>query len=875
MNPADKVRVGDLLIQEGLITTEQLDRALLVQRNQKTYKPLGEVCVDLKFLSRTQLNRILNKHKKSIRIGDLLINLGLITPAQLDTALKHQKMEGGKIGESLVKLGFVTETSLLNTLTIQMGVPKIAPDFHLIDRTLLEGINEEFLLKHEVLPAFKEGDVLTVIMGNPLDEQTVLELSNVFKCKIEPAIALSEDIKHAVRQHYRKVTLGSQGVSEEDSKDLVIGDTNFSREGGDNIVGILDYIITNGIMERASDIHLEPKEKCLRVRYRVDGVLRHKTDLPISLAASLVSRIKVLSALDIAEKRRHQDGRIEARVMDIEVDLRVSVYASAYGESIVIRILRRVGELIELDALGMSPANRAIFQRMLDQPSGIILVTGPTGSGKTTALYAALNYLNDGEISIITVEDPIEYTMDGVVQGQLDARLGLTYVDFLKSMMRQDPDVIMVGEIRDSTAAEAVIQAALTGHKVLSTFHTDDTTGALLRLMDMGIDTFLISSTVVSIVAQRLVRKLCPQCRKPSVPDQNLLASFGVAPTGVDKLRFWKPIGCSRCGDTGFAGRTAVHEILIVTDAIRDAILARKTSSQIRLVARDKARLVSMREDGFYKATQGITSLEEVIRVVFQSEGDVMSDRSPEEIVASCEMLPGLIPKQPDSASIGGKTSLQKSEDSVSITDSNVSVLEGEVYRIRFDVTTIESEADQISDFFKAYQRIMEELGNPLDSDSLGEFADFIIYTVKRLEVSLKSEFVEFYVRVKEGKARIYVESLIPQKPSSSTLHTTQETGLRLIHYLMPSSGMEKALRTESSLEKRRGRYRRTASLIGFLEQEKSRQHKRGGGEYNEASSSRPQPGEEPRIRDALYAKSSVLYKKHVEELELSAYLKK
>ncbi|HID31399.1 MAG TPA: type II/IV secretion system protein, partial [Desulfobacterales bacterium] len=641
------------------------------------------------------------------------------------------------------------------------------------------------------------------------------------------------------------------------------------------VVKLADAMILLALKERASDIHLEPKEKCLRVRYRVDGVLRHKTDLPISLAASLMSRIKVLSALDIAERRRHQDGRIQARVMDTEVDLRVSVYASAYGENIVIRILHRVSELIELDALGMSPGNRAIFQRMLDQPSGIILVTGPTGSGKTTALYAALNYLNDGQRAIITVEDPIEYTMDGVVQGQLDSKLGLTYVDFLKSMMRQDPDVIMVGEIRDSTAAEAVIQAALTGHKVLSTFHTDDTTGALLRLMDMGIDTFLISSTVVSIVSQRLVRKLCPQCRKPSVPDQNLFASFGVAPTGAGKLTFYQPVGCSRCGDTGFTGRTAVHEVLIVTDAIRDAILARKTSSQIRLIARDEARLISMREDGFYKATQGITSLEEVLRVVFQNEGDEVPDRSPEEIVALCEKLPSLIPKQPDSVLIGGKTSVQKGEDSVSIIDSNLSVLEGEVYRIRFDVTTIESETDQISDFFKAYQGIMEELGNSLESDSLGDFADFIIYTVKRLEVSLKSEFVEFYLRVKEGKARIYVESLIPQKPSSSTLHTTRETGLRLIHYLMPSSGMEKALKTESILEKRRGRYRRTASLIGFLEQEKSRQHKGGGAESKEGSSSRPQSAEGPQIHDALYAKSSVLYKKHVEELELSAYLKK
>lgn len=857
MNPTGKVRVGELLVREGVITPEQLDQALSVQKNQKVYKPLGEVCVELKFLSRTGLNRIINRHKKSIRIGDLLINLGLITPEQLKQALEHQKSEGGRIGDILVKMGFVKETSLLNTLTIQMGVPKIIPDFDLIDKTLLEGISEEFLKKYEVVPAFKEGKVLTVIMSNPLDEQTILELRNVFKCRIEPAIALSADIRRAIEQHYRKATLGSQGVSEKDTKDLVIGDTNFSRETGDNIVGILDYIITNGIMEGASDIHLEPKEKCLRLRYRIDGILRHKTDLPISLAPGLVSRIKVLCSLDIAEKRRHQDGRIEARIMDKEVDLRVSVYASAYGENVVIRILHRTTELIELDALGISPANRANFQQMLDQPSGIILVTGPTGSGKTTALYAALNYLNDGQRAIITVEDPVEYTMDGVVQGQLDQKLGLTYVDFLKSMMRQDPDVIMIGEIRDSIAAEAVIQAALTGHKVMSTFHTDDTTGALLRLMDMGIDTFLISSTVVSIVAQRLVRTLCPQCRKPYVPDRNLLASFGVSATGVEKLKFYQPVGCSACGDVGFKGRTAVHEILLVNDAIRDAILSRKTSSQIRLIARNQAKLISMREDGFYKATKGITSLEEILRVVFHNESDEMSPRAAEEIVALCEKVPTLIPDQDESMPAPRERSVQEAEASVSITDPSVSILEGEVYRIRFDVTTIETETDQIADFFKAYQRVMEEMGKPLDSDLLGEFVDFIIYTVKRLEVSLKSEFVEFCLRVKEGQVKILLEALVPQKPSSSTFHTTRETGLRLINFLMPSSGIERALKTESSYMKRKGPYPNRPSLIGFLKQKGSRQYEWEG----------------PEIHDASYAKSSSVYKKHLEDLDFKRFL--
>ncbi|NVL90720.1 MAG: Flp pilus assembly complex ATPase component TadA [Desulfobacterales bacterium] len=868
----NKLRVGDLLVQEGIITQEQLNQALLVQKDQEVYKPLGEVCVELKFLSKTQLNQTLSKHKKRIRLGELLVNIGLITQEQLQEALEQQKSEHAKLGDILVKKGFLTEASLINTLTIQLGVPKIVPDFHLIDKKLLEGLSEEFLRKNEALPAFREGNVLTVIMGNPLDEETIRDFSNVFKCKIEPAIAPSRDIQDAIKQHYRRVTLKGREISREDTKDLVIGDTDFSQEGEDSIVGILDYIITNAIMEGASDIHIEPKEKNLRIRYRIDGILRHKTDLPAPLAPGLVSRIKALCGLDIAEKRRHQDGRIEARIMDKEVDLRISVYASSYGENVVIRVLHRLSELVELDALGISPANRARYQKILDQPAGIILVTGPTGSGKTTTLYASINYLNDGERAIITVEDPVEYTIDGVVQGQLDNKLGVTYMDFLKSMMRQDPDVIMVGEIRDATAAEAVIQSALTGHKVLSTFHTDDTTGALLRLMDMGIDTFLISSTVVSIVAQRLLRVLCTDCRKPYVPDQHLLSSFAIRSIDTDKFEFYQPEGCPQCGYTGFKGRTAIYEIMVVNDAIRDAILARKTSTQIRHIAREKANLISMREDGFYKATLGITSLEEILRVVFYNESDELSPRTAEEIIALCEDVTGAFPKQPDSVPTPQKISSQRDEVSGLITDSGLAVSDGEVYRIRFDASTIETETDQIADFFKAYQRIMEETGKALESDLLENFVDFIVYTVKRLRVSLKAEFLEFCLRVKEGKVKILVETLIPQRLSLSAFHASKETGLRLINFLIPPLGIDEVSPAESSSMEMERSYRGRASMIEFLKPKGIGQYMEDGSEYGEASSSRPRPAEETAINDVSNAKGSGVYRKHVEEVEFNGY---
>lgn len=804
MNNSDKkntkLKVGELLVKEGRITPKQLENALAFQKRQKAYKPLGEICLDLKYITRTQLNRILNKNQKRIRIGDLLVNLKLITPDQLHDALKRQKKTGVKLGQILIDDGFITEKALMNALTIQMGVPKIVPDFHLIDKTLIKGLNEEFLLKNEVVPAFKEDDTVTVIMSNPLDQDTLRVLEQIFKCNVEPAIAASSEIIDAIRGYHQKATLGVPDLPEEEQKDLVIGDTTISVRSDDNISSVLDFIITTALNENASDIHIEPKDKSLRVRYRIDGILTHKTDLPISIAPNLSSRIKAVCGLDIAEKRRHQDGRIEARIGDKEIDLRISVYASVYGENIVIRVLHRQSELIELDSLGISPFNRIRFQDILDQPSGIMLVTGPTGSGKTTTLYASLNYLNDGEKSIITVEDPVEYTMDGVVQGQLNPKLGHTYVDFLKSMMRQDPDVIMVGEIRDNVAAAAVIQAALTGHKVLTTFHTDDSTGALLRLMDMGIDTFLISSTVVSVIAQRLVRLLCPKCRKPFSPDHALLASFNLNELNEKMTRFYQPMGCALCSDTGFKGRTAVHELLLVNDAIREAILERKTSTHIRMIAREKANLLSIREDGFYKASKGLTSLEEVLRVVFFNESDMKNPRSAEEIIAISESGGHDISQVHEEERLPQEVRRSGTDNSAEKFESTHAQMDGEIYRVRFDVTTIESDTEMVADLFEAYCSVDKQMKNDTAPDVLDKFTNFVVYSVKQLEVSHQAEFVEFYIRIEKGRAKIYVETLIPKQPLTHGFNTSRETGLRLINFLIPSSRSHQGLIPENDI---------------------------------------------------------------------------
>lgn len=354
-------------------------------------------------------------------------------------------------------------------------------------------------------------------MSDPLSDENIRAMENIFKCRIEPAVASSDDIQKGIKMVYDDLRLVSGQVEDKSSKspykNLIIKDTSTSDRPEDSIVDVVNFIISDAIIEGATDIHIEPRENMLRVRCRIDGVLQHKTDLPLFMASTLASRIKALRGLDISDRRRHQDGMLGAKVMNKSFDLRVSTYAAITGACLSIRVLPNQSSLMELEMIGFSPANLRLFKKMIDIPSGIILVTGPSGSGKTTTLYAAMMYLNNMQRKIISVEDPIEYTIDGVVQGQISEKTGLSYSTFVKSMLRQDPDVLMVGEIRDKASAEAVIETALTGHKVLTSFHTEDTTGALLRMFDIGIETFLISSTIMSVMSQRLIRTLCPFCK--------------------------------------------------------------------------------------------------------------------------------------------------------------------------------------------------------------------------------------------------------------------------------------------------------------------------------------------------------------------------
>lgn len=768
-------KIGELLVEEGLITVEQLQEVLAAQKKQPVYMPIGEICVDLKLISREQLKTVLSRHKKRIPLGELLTNLGLVSVEQVDECLKEQKKSRKKLGELLIQKGFLSENALISALNMQLGVPKMAPHASLIDRKLFKDINEAFLRRNNAIPAYKRGTELTVIMADPLDTATIHDLETFFKCQVVPAIASADDIHNAITQCLNPEFRAGGGES---SKDLVI-ETSYKESSTDArdpaAVDIINYIIPEGVRESASDIHIEALENGLRIRYRVDGVLHHKTDLPAFLAPSVISRIKVLAGLDIAEKRRHQDGRIQAQVLNKKVDLRVSTYVSVYGESVVIRLLDRETKLADLNSLGLNPANHARYEELLSYPSGVMLATGPTGTGKSTTLYASLNYLNNVFRKIVTVEDPVELTIQGVVQGQVEPKLNLSYSDFIKSMMRQDPDVLMVGEIRDRTAAEAVIQAALTGHKVLTSLHTDDATGALIRLVDMGIDNYLVASTVLAVISQRLLRVLCSNCRQPYTPPREIFSAFHIDPDGVEALTFYQPKGCAVCNGTGFRGRTGIHELLVINDAIRDALLIRKTSTHLRVIARQEANMISMLEDGFYKAAKGITTLEEILRVVFHNESDDLSSRSVEEVMQLCENRDPADGKKQTAAA---QPTAADRPTPVFEAETAAGALEGETYRIRFDAHMIESETERIADFFQTYRDIKESLGEALSEDMLGDFVDFVVDTVKRLKTTEGADFAEFSLHVRDKRDRIFVETVVSQNPRS------REAALRQLNYL-------------------------------------------------------------------------------------------
>lgn len=559
------------------------------------------------------------KQRKSL--GESLVEQKLITEDQLKSALKEGEKSGEPLRKTLVKLRLVSEEDISSFFEEQLGIPRIDLRNYLIDPKILALIPESLAKKHNLIPLFKTGDTLTIATADPLNVVALDEIRIKTKSNIEPAVATETEVKNAINQYYGVGGSIEDVIKGIDMKALAIDEgkeeiepeklKNIAEEAP--IIKLVNLIILQAIRDKASDIHVEPEEDSLQIRFRVDGVLHEQATIPKQMQAAVLSRMKIMSDMNIATKRIPQDGRFRLNIEGGQIDMRVSSLPTIFGENIVMRLLDTNSILIGLERLGFDEQNLDKFKSLIVKPHGIILVTGPTGSGKTTTLYSALNSINTPDKNIITVEDPVEYQLKMIRQSQINTKAGLTFATGLRSILRQDPDVIMVGEIRDLETAEISVQAALTGHLVFSTLHTNDAPSSLTRLTDMGVEPFLISSSVIGIIAQRLVRMICPSCKQPYTPSKEVVDDIGVdLPKG--ELKFYRGTGCKACKNTGYKGRIGIFEMLMLNDKMRDLILAKTSASQIKKVAQE-AGMKTLREDGIEKVLAGATTIDEVIRV--------------------------------------------------------------------------------------------------------------------------------------------------------------------------------------------------------------------------------------------------------------------
>ncbi|CEG28034.1 GspE/PulE family protein [Bacillus sp. B-jedd] len=543
------------------------------------------------------------------RLGDLLIEAGLITGEQLEAALQD-KGPKKRLGEALVERGVITEQQLIEVLEIQLGIPHISLFSYPFDKNLLTLIPKEMARRHQVVPLKKEGDKLFVALSDPMDFLAIDDLRLSTGFQIEVAIATKDDVLRAINKYYNS----DEGL-EEFLGDLPVREAAREDDVTDldsPVVRLVNMLLSNAAVQRASDIHIDPQETKIVVRYRIDGVLRVERVLPKSMQNVLAARIKIMANLDITEYRIPQDGRIKLNLDFHPIDLRVSTLPTVFGEKIVMRLLDMGSTLNDLTKLGFNQLNFKRFTEMIEKPTGIVLITGPTGSGKSSTLYAALNRLNSEAVNIITIEDPVEYQLEGINQIQVNQNVGMTFATGLRSILRQDPNIVMVGEIRDKETVDVAIIASLTGHLVLSTLHTNDSLGTITRLIDMGVEPFMVASALSGIVAQRLVRKVCRDCaefEEPSKREKEIFARRGIRIEKVPRGR-----GCSSCNMTGYKGRIALHEVLVINDDLRRLIMDGETFQAMRELA-VKNRTIFLIDDGLLKIKQGLTTTEEVLRV--------------------------------------------------------------------------------------------------------------------------------------------------------------------------------------------------------------------------------------------------------------------
>ncbi len=561
------------------------------------------------------------------QIGQRLLQAGIIDEAQLEAALERKRQSGEYLGEVLITMGFVTSQVVGRSLEEAIGIPYVDLMNTVVDPEAVGLVSEKYQRRHRIVPFKIEDRRLHVAMCDPLNVMVIDDLHLMTGFKVVPLLALNTEVQDCFNRAYTAKSAADAVLKEIESAEIGGPEPELSV---DQLVGLaedapiirlVNSILAGGINSSASDIHIEPQEKCLRVRYRMDGVLYEQMVIPSHHIAALVSRLKIMSHLNIAERRRPQDGRIVFAAEGVPFDLRVSTMPTIYGEKVVLRILDKAGISVPLEALGFGDEEGALYERFIHRPHGMVLVTGPTGSGKSTTLYASLNKINDVSRNIITIEDPVEYNVAGINQMQANPRIGLTFAAGLRTIVRQDPDVIMVGEIRDTETAEISIQAALTGHLVFSTLHTNDAPGAIIRLQNMGVEPFLITSALVGVVGQRLLRKICSVCAEPETPDPGLLQALGITPEQAARGSFRRGRGCPKCSGRGFRGRSAAYEVMRVSDRMRDGVLRNVGGTMLKEIAISDG-MITMKESGIRKVLSGETTLDEVCRVLLSDEGE-------------------------------------------------------------------------------------------------------------------------------------------------------------------------------------------------------------------------------------------------------------
>ena len=568
------------------------------------------------------------EEKKSF--GDFLAGQGVITADQLRKAVQEQK-RGERIEQAFVRLNYMKEEVVLQYLADYFNLPYVDLDTYLIDEKVVKLIPEEVARRHTLIPLFKIGNTLTVALINPLNLLALDEIRNRVKTDVEIALSTEKKIQRAIDQHYGvtasmlETSLGQwmkqSGPSSEPpdyrkTHALAAKATPGSPIDDAPAGRLFDLVMMQAIRDRASDIHLEPDEKNLRVRFRIDGFLYEFLTLPKQIHLPLTSRIKVLAEMDIAETRLPQDGNLNVKLEKRSFEIRVSTFPTIYGENVVLRLLDQTSSLMKLEDLGFSDEMLLLYKQLIQKPNGILLVTGPTGSGKTTTLYASLNLINSMEKNIITIEDPVEYRLSLIRQTQVNPKAGITFATGLRSILRQDPDVIMVGEIRDRETSETALQSAMTGHLVLSTLHTNDAPEAITRLMDIGVEPYLISSSVIGVLAQRLIRKICPECKTSYSADPKVLGGLSEGTSeSKEPVTLYRGKGCKNCKQSGYWGRLGIYELLNINEELKQLISERASIQLIRKIARETTGMITLREDGLRKVQQGITTLDEVLRV--------------------------------------------------------------------------------------------------------------------------------------------------------------------------------------------------------------------------------------------------------------------